>query len=316
MTQPTISMTFSDLYTEVADYLGYGRSPAGDQLAEVKRYANEGYQQFLMGRDDRTGRAYAWSFLEPQATLVLWTSISAGTTTVSGTVSSGSTVLTATAASFHASMIGHNITITDIGTFTITAYTSATVITVSGDATCTTKSFAIASDSRYTLPDDFAHLADDFTFAPAGSIRRMSQRSAAWLRNAEAASNATGYPVHYAVQPREFSESIGQRWEVLVWPQPSTDHTVYYRYRVNPNKLVNDGDYPIGGAIHSQTVLACCLAVAESRKNDGQSYHRDLTATLLQTSIDIDSRNKPRTLGYNADGPSGPSIDRRGNVTY
>ena len=119
MTQPTISMTFSALYTEVADYLGYGRSPADDQLAEVKRYANEGYQQFLLGRDDRTGRAYSWSFLEPQATIVLWSSISVGTATVSGTVSAGATELTATTDSFHASMIGHDINHVAIGIFKI-----------------------------------------------------------------------------------------------------------------------------------------------------------------------------------------------------
>jgi len=315
MSQSTISLTFEDLYNEIADYLGYGRSPAGDRLAEVKRYANEGCARFLLGLDPRTHRAYTWSFLAPHAMITLWASVPTGGTTVSGTASGGSTNLTASAASFCASMIGHEITITDVGTFTITACTSGAEITVSGDATCSGKTFSIDADGTYTLPDDFAYLIDDFQYAASGPGRGIRPATIQDIRAMRSGGSSTGTPRWYAVQPRAFGPETGQRWEVLVHPVPGSDHTPHYRYRMIPDKMVNDADYPVGGSLHAQTVLACCLALAEERKNDGQTLHQDRARELLTASIDLDAKNKPGNLGYNGD-RSLCGWDRRGTVTY
>ena len=312
MSEPTISLTFEDLYTEVADFLGYGRSPTGDTLAEVKRYANEGLARFLLGLDPRTHRAYTWSFLAPEATIVLWRSVAAGTTTVSGSASGGSTDLTATGDSFYASMVGHDITVTDVGTFAITGYTSATQITVSGDATCSGKTFSISAGGTYSLPDDFAFLIDDFYYDSGGVVGGIRPATVQEIRAMRSGASATGRPQWYAVQPRSFNAATGQRWEVLVHPTPAGDYTAHYRYRVNPDQMANDADYPLGGAMHGQTILECALAVAEERRNDGQAFHQDRSGELLCASIDLDTRNKPRSLGLNADRAWG----RRGTVTY
>lgn len=64
MTEPAvIRLRFMDLYAEVADYLGYGRSPTGTNATEVKRLVNEAYRDFLSGRDPRGG-LHRWSFME------------------------------------------------------------------------------------------------------------------------------------------------------------------------------------------------------------------------------------------------------------
>jgi hypothetical protein len=67
----TLEITFAEIYGEVARFLGLGSAPAGDDLALVKRFANDGYRLFLMGMDPRTQRAYPWSFLAPAASMTL-----------------------------------------------------------------------------------------------------------------------------------------------------------------------------------------------------------------------------------------------------
>lgn len=67
----TLGMTFLDLIASVGRFLGLGASPAGDDLALCKGYANDGIRAFLLGLDPRTGRAYQWRFLSPDATLSL-----------------------------------------------------------------------------------------------------------------------------------------------------------------------------------------------------------------------------------------------------
>ncbi len=66
-----LTLTFSDLYKEVSNFLGLGLSPTGDNLTLAKKYANDGYRLFLMGMDPRSGRAYAWTFLSPERSLTL-----------------------------------------------------------------------------------------------------------------------------------------------------------------------------------------------------------------------------------------------------
>ncbi len=61
----------------------------------------------------------------------------AGTCTVVGTA------LTATAGVFSALYVNHPITIADIGTFTVAAYTSPTQVTLSADGTCESKAFIV-----------------------------------------------------------------------------------------------------------------------------------------------------------------------------
>jgi len=64
-----LQLSFEDIYVEISDYLGWSRTPAGQRLATVRRYANDGYRVFLMGADPRTGEAHEWSFLAPAASL-------------------------------------------------------------------------------------------------------------------------------------------------------------------------------------------------------------------------------------------------------
>jgi len=66
-----LQLNFDDIYTEIADYLGWSRSPSGERLTAARRYANDGYRIFLMGVDPRRGGVHDWGFLSPAATLAV-----------------------------------------------------------------------------------------------------------------------------------------------------------------------------------------------------------------------------------------------------
>lgn len=84
------------------------------------------------------------------------------TGTCSGGAYSGtSTVLTAATGTFYASMIGKSVVITGAGagSYPITAYTSATSVTVTGDASAASASpWTVTADNTYAMPSWVAKL--------------------------------------------------------------------------------------------------------------------------------------------------------------
>jgi hypothetical protein len=245
-----MELTGGEMCDLIEDYTG--KPDVGDAL----KYLKMGYDRFL--------RAADWSFLKPEADLDVWPSVAVAAGT---TVSGSTTTVTASAASFYASMIGHSIVITDTGTFTITAYTSSTVITISGDATCTAKTFAITADGRYAMPADFGGILEGFTYERVSGenfpdLREVSPtRIDRWRRD----SNTTGDPKYWSTQPRaSFSSSTGQRWDAIFYPVTDTARTFAYRYRVLMDPPTDsDSVYLIGGADFSYVIVQQAKAEAE-----------------------------------------------------
>jgi hypothetical protein len=79
----TLDLTYKDVWTKVAEYLGLGSSPTGTDLTKVKDITKRGYRKFLMPIDLSTAakgvgpKPYRWSFLRQTTTLATV----AGTTT-------------------------------------------------------------------------------------------------------------------------------------------------------------------------------------------------------------------------------------------
>lgn len=69
---------------------------------------------------------------------------------VTGVCSGVTTTVTATEGVFHSGMVGSSIVISTIGTFVVAGYTSPTVITITGDATCTSKTFTIVAPWNFS----------------------------------------------------------------------------------------------------------------------------------------------------------------------
>ena len=293
--EPTLSLRFSDLMALTAERAGYGfrasqnAGLSAKEETEIGLYVDEGYRDFLL--------SYEWSFAKPVATSVLWSTTTATTTmTVAG---EGNRTITASADTFFPTMVGHTIVSTN-GSYTIESYTSATIVTVTSDASADTGlAFQITATGNYRLPDDFGGLIGDVYFqANEGRWIPLSETGTAELLELLQVSTAAGRPTVCATESNTIGVGVGQRFDLLVWRVPDTDYTVRYQYQVLPDKLSLD-NYPYGGSRHAETIKYACFAARERSKEqtvDGpaeRNYKR-----LLSLSIRADQRgNRAGSLG-------------------
>jgi len=323
VSEPTLSLTFSDIYAEVGEFMGYGRAATG-KTAEVKRHGNAGYRRFLAGMDPRMNSAYDWSFLSPHDTIELWGDTTgdtpAGLTGTTDGAGNSATTVGMSAATFFDSMVGHRLAFAG-GSYEIISYASGKTVTVLGDATTVGSSSgcSVTANGVYGLPDDFAYMMDDPAYETDETPGTLANRSVSWIRHQRSGEGTvTGPPNAYAVAPRAFTTRTGQRHDLLVWPVPASNRTMRYRYRVNPDALSGDDDYPYGGAMHADTIFKCAKAAAEEHMEDKRPFWQDKAKEAMAASIDMDARNKPSNLGAMTDNSDdlSPMYDRRGDVSY
>ncbi len=112
----------------------------------------------------------------------------------------------------------------------------------------------------------------------------------------------------------------GQRFEFYLWPIADQDYTLAFTYSLLMDALTGDHPFCYGGAMHAETILESCLAVAESRLDDSMTVHAVEFQRRMIASISQDRRSKPAHLGYNGDHSDRYRWDRArhigGRVTY
>lgn len=298
MAESTAALSYDDLMRVVSERAGYGffatqgEGLTADQETEILTYVDEGYRTFLL--------AHEWSFTRPLTTSVLFATTDATTTmTVSG---AGNTTITASAATFFPTMIGHTIVSTN-ASYVISAYTSSTVVTVTTDASADNGlAFQITANGSYRLPDDFGGLIGEVFYQQGdGRWIPIAQLGVAELVELLQITEGTGRPTSCAVdpQPLSTSETIGQRHDLLAWRIPDADYTIRYRYQVLPDKLVTTA-YPYGGALHAETIKYACLSAMERTKfvTVNGPYDQQFQKLLVQ-SIKRDNRGaRANSLGF------------------
>ncbi len=303
MSESTLSLIYETLNTEIAVMLGYSRTLASRstaQIAAIKSCLDSGLRQFYVQPD------WEWSFLKPISTILLWPDVALDDdVTVTSSYSDPTSTLTASEATFHPSMIGRSIVITDVGTYTITGYTSTTVVLATANITASAKTFSIASAGLFGLSDDCQDIEGLITHAANSGLPSMVQRSESWLRSKrQREGSTTGPPVYWAVVPRSYTAATGQRSDLSVWPVPGEDRTITYRKVINLDLLATL-QYPPGGMVHGETILESCLDVAEARYGDTQGVHAARYAKKLDESKRVDAKLWPDTLGQNRDSTRG-----------
>lgn len=310
MAESTLTLKLSDFRNRVAYYLGYGRDYAActtDQKADIDQAVEDGYRWFLfpMSVPNRPV-SHSWRFLKPTGTITLWAAVAESTTV---TISGGAyadpvTPMTASAATFTPEMVGSAITIGGTSPV-IASYVSATVINVVGDASGVAASpFSIAATGRIRLPDNVASIEGNLIVqTPQFRGREVELVDAARVEMARNAAESSGWPQYAAYRPVASDQSVGQKAELLIWPDPSTDIVCQYRAVLRADKLVaTTNEYPLGGMEHGQTILAAMEAAAEFGVMDDREGPRfQMFVRLLQASIDNDRRKSPPSLGYNGD---------------
>lgn len=329
MAEPTSILTFQDLIIEVARKIGvasYGATGDGvvaiptdaRDLDDCKRHVNNGIRMFI----NDGPRPNGWRWLNPVATLTIWGNqgVSATKTVTGGPFTGGTTVLTANVDSFYPTMEFKDIVITGVGTFNIESYTSATQVTVTGDAsTASSATWSMTADGNYVLPQTFGgQYTGEITYGPDTNqgidIRWQSETMVRQWR--EDVTDETGDPYWAAVRPMTIG-SPRRRWELLVYPKPDEVMILKFPYTLHFNSLVNLTDVPPSPIGHDEAVKAACLAVAEKDVEGMQGPDWEYyTTSALPASHRIDALSAPKRLGYFGNptgGPTGSIHDFRRN---
>lgn len=313
MVESTLSLGFSDIQKEVAFVLGYTRTSASwtaEQTLEIARAIDDGYRTFFA--------AYDWKFKKIVSTFNIWADVALDDdVTVTGVYDASTyTVVTATEDTFYDSMVGKSMVITDVGTFVIDRYTSSTVVVVIGDATAVAKTFSVASEGTFPLPDDYGGFEGRWTFQPNENQFPITVVGEGQIRTLHQRGTTSERPSVIGIRPKSFDQTVGQRWELIMWPDTDRYYPLEYKKVVQPIKLDATNQYPVGGVAHCKTVEAFCVAAAEIlveggppplTKKGAPTGYASVAKEALARSIKIDSEaNTPDTLGYNGD-PSGRS---------
>jgi len=328
MSEPTLILAYDNLRTEIAFALGWTRTESkwtAAQVAVIDKIMQSGYRRFLAPPVLPNSMVpHKWSFLEPTATLVAFTS-AAGTMSGVPIYSSPSSTVTATAAKFFPGMVGRSIIFDDSSaSYVIAGYTSSTVITVTGDASgeLTGDDFTIAATGDVALPDDFGSMSSEFYLATsvASGCKTVQRRGLAdILRRRAEDDDETGVPEVFAIAPKTHTGQTGQRQQAMFWPIPDDDYTLTFQYQILRNKIDATYVYPAGIETHSETILAAMLAECDHHVRQDLGNEARFKE-MLYSSISMDQMNSaPESMGYN--GNRGAGIVSRHNgenstITY
>ena len=160
----------------------------------------------------------------------------------------------------------------------------------------TTTINTMANVQGYTLPDDFAQLADDPVYpgttdgnGTPNRPTRIAQLFDLELNRVANAETMPGPPVYCSLRALSTDGTAGQRFKLELYPTPDSAYVVTIAYITIPNKISTTALYALGGGMHSETILQACLAVAEQRVNDGATkHHQERFLQLLEQSIRLD----------------------------
>ena len=152
----------------------------------------------------------------------------------------------------------------------------------------------------YALADDVAHIVEDsVTYQANTSNRSPLTRVPESQMRAMRAEAKEGIPLYYAIRTKHVDDSsdsatskVGQRFEMLVHPTPIVNagdgDSIDYRYVRAPDLLTTSYKYPLGGALHSQTIIEACLAEAEKDMDDRADVHEQIFQKMLMASYRAD----------------------------
>jgi hypothetical protein len=173
----------------------------------------------------------------------------------------------------------------------------------------------VVDQQEYPLPNDFAALETDFTFQEPTSLWKapIKQIPDARFRKLSQVETSVAYPSYYVIR---WVETAGVMVpSIFFWPIPTEIYILEYSYRVL--KLPLSGTMiPLGGDVHSQTVLTAALSAAEQLMEENEGIHEKAFQERIRTSISHDLRFSPRIYGYMGDGEMRDGRRRVINITH
>lgn len=214
---------------------------------------------------------YVWSCLRDPGLLTLWTDVAVDSTV---TVTAATTTVTASAASFFPTMVGLSIVITGDATYTISAYTSSTIITIDSSSSASGATFSITGDGVYRLPTTFESPATpSLVWIDNIWAERPQLIDADEVRSMRSRDSSTGYPRFAAIRWVASDGTAGQNQELIIYPRAAADYAVALPYMVQPVGMSTANPYPLGGPEMADVLLSFVVAICEEER-DGQRGDR------------------------------------------
>jgi len=339
MAESTLSVSVLDIIKNVQRYMGFGRDTAwaGDSglsanaRGDVIECVNRGLRQFYAPAPlPNESSSHEWSFLKGSTTVVTEAPYTTGyIDTTSGTAITGNGTSWTTGASWVGRVIKIKSDLREI-----TAIASSTGLTVDralsanipNDANQTAyEIYALV----YDLPDDFGGLRGSISFYDGDGYIPLKFTNESNMRMLRSQNDIRkGVPEYAAVINKTVTSNTtsGQRQQLMVWPIPDAVYSLRMNYTVLTDTVLSDSGgnevtddnpvpaaaIPVGGALHGETIIASCLAIAEQLvdefNNPGKMQARYLER--LSASINLDRRsNLPDYFGYNGDNSDSQSFD-------
>jgi hypothetical protein len=312
MSESTLAVSYTELKQSVAIYLGHGATPAAwsaDQIIKIDMAIKAGLRQFYFPpKVFEDQQSHKWSFLTPVTTLETVGPYSTGTVAIAN----GATTMTLTDGVWPDWTATHGSIVIDTTEYVIASRTNDTVIELASawaEDTETAAEFVLNHDGNYDLPDGFAGIVgklviesqtfeSPITIVGEGVIRNSRQQNPQ-----NVGSGTSTQPYYAAIRPKVQTTTTGQRFEIMFYTIPNTALTISYAMRLLPEMLADTTiEYPYGGATHSQTILASCLAAAEVQRLDGHGPLWTAYKEELSSSITSDNAmNSVQYFGYNGD---------------
>ena len=146
-----------------------------------------------------------------------------------------------------------------------------------------------ADDSEIDLPDNFGAIRGKVSRSADSQYNGLIEVAPDEIRRRRALNDLSSIPFLYALSPKAFVTATGQQWEMLIYPKSESEITLAFQYRVCANLLSADADYPLGGSLHSMTILQFAYAVWEQEKDGTDSIQSKNAQEALQRSIRIDN---------------------------
>jgi hypothetical protein len=155
----------------------------------------------------------------------------------------------------------------------------------------------VADTTDYDLPDDFGRMNGRFFFNGTDELGSIPIVSYGSLLARRSAGDITARPMVAAMRWKASAGGDGQRHEVVFHPTPDSEYTLSYQYVAYSGKLSVSAPYPLGGMEHAETLIASCLAVADSRINSRREVQWESFMRNLASSVARDRKGGAQNFG-------------------
>ena len=301
MAESTLSYEYVGLMNSLSYFLHGNASYTtltAPQIVVLDDIVQRGYRQFLyppffQGMPE----GYQWTFLKPVTSITTIPTYDTGTVEIATTTCT----LSGAGAAWPTWIVDHGKLVVAGEEYSVVSRDSDTVLTIVAgtDVAAGETDWTLEYDNNYDLPDDFGRLINGFTYAPGAQRCDVL----ADVGEAKIRSNRMIYVEHDAprigaIRPKAHTDhSVGQRWELLLYPSADAAYVLEYRYEAYDNKLTTLAPYPLGGMKHGHVLQLSCLAMADAMVNDNYGIHWENFQRQLIAAIDRDQKEQQVFFG-------------------